>query len=89
MIEYRALEGFPGGSVVKNQPANTGELGLIPGSGRSPAEGNGNPLQYSCQENSMYRGAWQSQPMGLQIVRHNWATNKQKNVLGYEVFKLS
>ena len=60
MIEYRALEGFPGGSVVKNRPANTGELGLIPGSGRSPAEGNGNPLQYSCQENSMYRGAWQS-----------------------------
>ena len=40
--------GFPGGSVVKNPPANVGDMGLIPGSGRSPGEGNGNPLQYSC-----------------------------------------
>ena len=43
--------GFPGGSVVKNQPANAGVMGSIPGSGRSPGEGNGNPLQYSCLEN--------------------------------------
>ena len=52
--------GLPGGSVVKNLPANSGDTGdssLIPGSGRSPGEGNGNPLQYSCQENSI-RGAW-------------------------------
>ena len=42
---------FPGGSVVKNLPANDGNTGWIPGSGRSPGEGNGNPLQYSCQEN--------------------------------------
>ena len=44
--------------MVKNQPTNTGDPGLIPGSGRSPGEGNGNPLQYSCLENSMDRGSW-------------------------------
>ena len=44
--------------MVKNQPANTGDPGLIPGSGRSLGEGNGNPLQYSCLENSMDRGSW-------------------------------
>ena len=43
----------PGGSVVKNPPANAGEVGSIPGSGRSPGEGNGNPLQYSCLKNPM------------------------------------
>ena len=48
---------FPGGSVVKNPPANAGDVGLIPGSGRSTGEGNGNPLQYSCLENSTDRGA--------------------------------
>ena len=52
--------GFPGGSVVKNPPVNVRDAGLIPGSGRSPGEGNDNPLQYSCQENSMDRGAWQT-----------------------------
>ena len=50
--------GFPGGSVVKNPPAIAGDQGSIPGSGRSPGEGNGNPLQYSCLENPMERGAW-------------------------------
>ena len=49
--------GFPGGSVVKNQPANEGDKGLIPGSGRSPGEGSGNPLQYSCLGNPIDRGA--------------------------------
>ena len=44
--------------MVKNLPANAGDVGLIPGSGRSPGEGNGNPLQYSCLGNSMGRGAW-------------------------------
>ena len=44
--------------MVKNSVANAGDLGLIPGSGRSPGEGNGSPLQCSCLENSMYRGAW-------------------------------
>ena len=50
--------GFPGGSVVENLPANAGHRGLIPGLRRSPGEGNGNPLHYSCLENSMDRGAW-------------------------------
>ena len=48
---------FPGGSVVKNLPANAGDLSLIPGSGRSPREGNGNPLQYSCLGNPISRAA--------------------------------
>ena len=53
--------GFPGGSVVKNPPASaraTGDTGSIPGLGRPHGEGNGNPLQYSCLENPMDRGAW-------------------------------
>ena len=55
--------GFPGGSALKNLPANAGdagEVGSIPGSGRSPGGGHGNPLQYSCPENLMDRGAWQA-----------------------------
>ena len=52
--------GFPGGSVVKNLPANAGDLGLIPGSGRFPGLGNGNPLWYSCLGNPVDRGAWQA-----------------------------
>ena len=52
------LMGFPGGSAVKNPPANTGDMGSIPGSGRSPGEGNGNPLQYSCLGNPTDKGAW-------------------------------
>ena len=55
------MVGLPGGSVVKNLPANaddTGDTGSIPESGRSPGERNGNPLQYSCLENPMDRGAW-------------------------------
>ena len=53
--------GFPSDSGIKNPPANAGDagdMGLTPGSGRSPGVGNGNPLQYSCLENSMDRGAW-------------------------------
>ena len=49
---------FPGVSVVKNSPANTGDMHSIPGSERSPGGGNGNPLQYFCLENPMDRGAW-------------------------------
>ena len=56
---------FPGGSVVKNQPARTGDMGLIPGLGRSPGEGNGKPLQYSCLENPMGREAWQATIHGI------------------------
>ena len=50
----------PGGSVIKNPPANAGDAGSVPGSGRSPGEGNGNLLQYSCLENSMDRGTWRA-----------------------------
>ena len=50
--------GLPGSSVLKNLPANLGDLGLIPASGRSPAEGNGNPFQYSYLGNPIDRGAW-------------------------------
>ena len=50
--------GFLGGSEVKVSACNAGDLGSIPGLGRSPGEGNGNPLQYSCLENPMDGGAW-------------------------------
>ena len=62
------LTEFPGGAVVKNLPANAGDarvLGLIPWSGRSPGVGNGNPLQYSCLENSVDPGAWQATVHGV------------------------
>ena len=64
------LRDFPGGPVVRNPSANagdTGHVGLIPGWGRSPAEGNGSPLQYSYLGNPMDRGAWaSSSPWGLE-----------------------
>ena len=66
---YTYSRSFPGGSVVKTVAANTGDVGSVPGSGRSPGEGNANPLQYSCLENPTDRGAWQS--MGSQRVRHD------------------
>ena len=50
--------GFPGGSIVKNPPANPGDASSVPGLGRPPGVGNGNPLQYSCLKNPMERGAW-------------------------------
>ena len=59
------LRGFPGSSVVKNPPANVGDMGLIPGSGRSPGGGYGNPLQYSRLENPMDRGAWRATVHGV------------------------
>ena len=57
-----------GGSVVKNPPAKAGDIrdaGLIPGSGRSPGGGKGNPLQYSCLENPMERGTWRAAEHGV------------------------
>ena len=62
---------FPGGPVVENPPAtagNTGDVGSIPGSGRSPGEGNGNPLQYSCLGNVMDREAWQGSQGSQRVV---------------------
>ena len=52
------LRGFPGGSIGEESASNAGDPGSIPGSGRSPGEGNSNPLQYSCLENPMDGGAW-------------------------------
>ena len=53
-----SIMGFPGGSEVKASACKAGDPGSFPGSGRSPGEGNGNPLQYSCLKNSMDVGAW-------------------------------
>ena len=64
--------GFPGGSLVKNSPASAGDMGSIPGLGRSPGEGNGNPFQYSSLGNPMDRGALWA-PTGSQRVGHDLA----------------
>ena len=72
---YFYLQGFPGGSAVKNVPGNvgdTGDLGLIPGSERSPGEGNGNPLQYSCLGKPMDRGAWWDIVHGVALSTHTY-----------------
>ena len=64
--------GFPGGAVVKNPPANARDardVGSIPGSGRPPGVGSGNPLQSSCLENSMDRGVW---PVTVHGVAKSW-----------------
>ena len=65
------MVGFPGSSDGKESSCNTGDLSLIPGSGRSPREGNGNPFQYSYLENSMDMGAWLATVAGLQRVRRD------------------
>jgi len=68
--------GFPGGSVVKKQvviqetTCDTGDAGLIPGSGRSPGKGNGKPLEYSYLGNPMDRGSWWATVHGVPRVRH-------------------
>ena len=62
--------GFPGDSVVKNMLVNAGDMGSIPGPGRSPKEGNGKPLQYSCLENPMDREAWWATVRGVSKVLH-------------------
>ena len=59
---YVSYRHFPGGSDGKESVCNAGDTGLIPGSGSSPGEGNGNPLQYSCLENSMNREALWASP---------------------------
>ena len=68
--------GFPGSSVVKNPQANAGDAGSIPGPGRFPGGGHGNPLQHSCLENPMYRGAW-------------WATAQRVSKSGTQLKQLS
>ena len=58
MYSHMVIWGFPGGSEGRVSACNVGDLGLISGLGRSPGEGNGNPLKYPCLENPMDRGAW-------------------------------
>ena len=68
-------EGFPGGSDGKGSACNAGDPGLIPGFGRSPGEGNGNTLQYSCLGNPMDRGAWWATVHGFRKSRTQPSTN--------------
>ena len=73
-MKYCIYRGFPGGTLVENLPANTEDArdaGSIPGWGRSLEVGNGNPLQYSCLENSTTEGLGRVQPMGLLRVGHD------------------
>ena len=67
-------QGFPGGSVVKNPPVSVGDTGSIPKSGRTFGRVNGNPFQYSCQDNPMYRGACWATVRGVTRVRHDLVT---------------
>ena len=72
---YRAALEGPGGSGSKESACNVGDPGWIPGSGWSPGEGNGNPLQYSCLGNLMNRGAWRATVLRTKGVGHDWETN--------------
>ena len=67
--------------MVENPPANAGNAGLILGLGKSPGEGNGNPLQYSCLENPLARGSWWATVHGLQRVGHDLANKQQQQKL--------
>ena len=70
MATHSNIKSFPGGSDSKKSACNAGDLGSVPELGRSPGELNGNPLQYSCLENSMDRGAWWATVHG---VTKSWA----------------
>ena len=81
-LKHWQLWDFLGGSVVKNLPAVAGgvrDMGSIPGSGSSPRKGNGNPLQYSCLEDPMDRGAWWATVHG--VTRHDSATEHARLLL--------
>ena len=82
LIEF--FFGFPGGSDSKESACNVGDLGSIPGLGRSSGEGNGNPLQYSCLEKSVDRGAWQATVHG---VSKSWTRPRDYTFLFYTVFR--
>ena len=68
-------------SVGKESACSAGDLGLIPGSGTSPGEGNGNPLQYSCLENPMDRGAWWTTVHGVTRVGRNLVTKPPPHLI--------
>ena len=67
-------KGFPSRSADKEPACSAGDPGSIPGSGRSPGEGNGHPPQYSCLGNPMNRGAWRARVHGVARVRHDLVT---------------
>ena len=72
--DYMRFLGFPRSSLSKESACNARDLGSIPGLGRSPGEGNGNPLQYSCLENPMDRAAWRTTVHGVARVGHDLVT---------------
>ena len=71
-----STSGSPPSLVGKEPACNAGDLGSLPGTGRSPGEGNSNPLQYSCLENPMDRGAWCTIVHGVTRVGHEWSTEQ-------------
>ena len=70
--------------MEKNPPANARDVGLLPELGRSPGEGNGDPLQYSCLENPMDRGIWRATVYGVTRVRHNLVTKNDNNNVSFK-----
>ena len=84
---YKVL-GFPGSSVGEDTACNAGDPGSIPGSGRSSGEGNDNPLQYSCLENPMDRGAWRATVHGVARVGHDLATQPPPTTLQKTLFSM-
>ena len=82
------LQSFLGSSVDKESACNAGDLGSIPGSGRSPGEGNGNLLQYSCLGNPLVRGAWQATVLGVPRVSHDLVTKPPPPPLCSHVYLL-
>ena len=79
MNSDRLEEGFPGGLMVKNPPANAGDPALIAGSRKSPRGGHGNPLQYFCQGNPMDRGIWWAIVHGVHRGRLDWSDLAQQH----------
>ena len=73
--------------MVKNLPTNVGDASLIPGSGRSPGEGDGNLLQYSCLENPKDRGAWGATVHGVARVGHDSVTKQQETMVRQFLFE--
>ena len=78
---------FPCSSVGKESACNAGDLGSIPGSGRSPGKGNGNSLQYSCLENPMDRGAWWAIVHTVTRVEHDLVTKERENEKDLDLVK--
>ena len=80
--------GFPYSSVGKESACNAGDPGSIPRLGRSPGEGNGNPLQHSCLENPMDRGAWQATVRGVARVGHDLTTEPPPRINELSINKI-